>query len=108
MKNGKLIGGALLGILTLYACLNTITIPKFSAVTVRVQAAGRMATLSAEPLTVAKQVERYAARLLSVPQADAYIPSIVSNVRLTVTAPDMTTLRKTENAAGLDSVTISL
>jgi len=107
MKKVKLISGALLGIITLYACLNTITTPKFSAVTVEVQA-GRTATLSAEPLTLAMQAERFALRLLSPQTANAYIPSIIQNVRLTVTATDMATLRKTENAAGLDSVTIML
>lgn len=107
MKKGKLIGGALLGIITLYACLNTITLPRFSAVTVAVQA-NRTVSLSAEPLTLAKQVARYASRLLSMQQANAYIPSIITNVRLTVTAADMDMLTKTENAAGLDSVLISL
>ena len=63
MKKAKLIGGTLLGIITLYACLNTITMPRFSAVTVAVQA-NRTASLSAEPLTLAKQVSRYASRVL--------------------------------------------
>src|SRR5512138_358717 len=107
MKTRTLIIATILAIAALAACLNTLTTPKYSAVTIKVHA-GRAASLSAEPLTLVKRLEFLAADLLSPEAAQAYIPSLIANVRLTVTAADMETLRKTEPAGGLDSVTLQV
>ncbi|MEK6743391.1 MAG: Ig-like domain-containing protein [Nitrospirota bacterium] len=108
MKKGKLIIVAVLIVGVLYACLNTITTPRTSTVTVNVQAAGKTAALTVEPATLAYRMARVASAFLAPPPASAYIPSIVSNVRLTVTATDMTSIERTEAAAGLDSVSITV
>jgi len=108
MKNIKPIVAAVLIAGVLYACLNTITTPKTSSVTVQVQAAGRTASLAAGPATLADRLGRALSAFLAPEQASAYIPSIVANVRLTVTAPDIASIERTEAAAGLDSVSITV
>lgn len=107
MKKGKLIIGAIVIVAVLHACLNTTTTPQTSSVTVNVQA-GRTASLTVEPLTLAKRLSRILSAALSPPAAGAYIPSIVANVRLTVTAGDMTSIERTEPTTGLDSVSMTV
>jgi parallel beta-helix repeat protein len=81
---------------------------KTSLVTITVGSA-ESATLKAEPKTAWNRAVRYFSGLLQTTPAVAAIPSIVTDVRVTVTAADIeTAITTTVPVAGLPDVTITL
>ena len=107
MKTLRNLVGCILAAAALYACLNTVTPPGTCSVTVTVDA-GRTASVAIEPMTLQKRLAAVASRIFSIPEANAYIPSIIATVRVTVTAADMATITTTADAAGLDRVVVPL
>lgn len=92
--------------LTLHSCqgggstnssLVTITIGNQSSAAVQVR-----------PATAWLRLERYLAGIFHARSAVAAIPSTVSDVRVTVSAADMTTITSSMPVAGLPSVTITI
>jgi YVTN family beta-propeller protein len=101
-----ILAGFLLLMLPLQSCrggrsantsLVTVTIGNNSSAAVRVR-----------PTTGWFRLERYLAGIFQTTSAVAAIPSTVSDVRVTVSAADMSTITTTVSVAGLASVTIAI
>lgn len=82
---------ALLAVLVLYACSSTIRTINSSFVTVTIGGVSGTALLKAEAATPWTKFKYYLADAKWMPEAYAYIPSIVQVITVTVTAPDITT-----------------
>jgi len=82
-----------------FSCHGMIGKVKTSLVTVKIS--GRTAMLDITPATFAEKARRFLARAFSLPVANAAIPSSVQDLRITVSAADMTTITATVNVAGL-------
>ncbi len=93
-------------LLTLPSC-GSLDSPKTSLVTITVENSGSV-SLQVESLTVWTRVRHYLAGLMQTRPAIAAIPASIANIRLTVSASDMTSMISTIPVAGLPDVTITI
>lgn len=100
MKRAAALIGILCAVALTVSCSGTIRKVKTSLVTVTV-GSSRTATIDIRPATLTEKTKRFLARTFSLPAAHAAIPTIVQNLRLTVSAGDMTTITATVNVTGL-------
>jgi parallel beta-helix repeat protein len=90
---------AILIFLFVYACSSTIHTAKTSFVTITIGSDARKATLHAEGATPWARFKYFLADAKLMPEAYAYIPSVVQVLVVTVSAADMTT-----PIVGIDSI----
>jgi len=83
------------------SCTGTIKKAKSSLVTVKISS--NTAMLDIRPATPFERAKNFLARTFSPASAYAAIPSIVQDLRLTVSAADMATITATVNVVGLSS-----
>lgn len=96
---------AILSILFIYACSSTIRATSTSFVTITFGDTPHMAYLKAEGATPWARFKHYLADAKLMPEAYAYIPSVVQVIVVTVTAADMTTpIVGVANIAATDTV----
>ena len=101
MKKTAALLSLLLALAFTLSCTGTIKKAKSSLVTVKISS--NTAMLDIRPATPFERAKNFLARTFSPASAYAAIPSIVQDLRLTVSAADMTTITATVNVVGLSS-----
>jgi len=96
-----------LTILFVYACSSTITTSEMSLVTIRL-GSNNTASVDIQKSTLFAKMQRFLADAALVSSAHAYIPASVQSIKVTVTAPGMPTLSKTENVSAQISASITI
>lgn len=94
-------------ILFVYACSSTITRSGNSLVTIRL-GNNNTASLDIQKSTLLAKMKRFLADAALVPSAQALIPAPVQSVKVTITAPDMPAITKTEDVAAQISASITI
>lgn len=97
-----------LAVLFLYACGSTIRTWNSSIVTITIGESRQEAVIHAERATPWKKLQYFLADIKIVPEAQAYIPSIVQVIVVTISAPDMTTIAAIDDVSNKTSTAIRI
>jgi len=102
----SLAGVAFVFLIMLLSCQG-LNAPGTSLVTITI-GAHQTATLEIRESTLWLQLKRSIGRLLTTRTAAAQVPSIVTDVRVTVSAADMQSIIRTEHVAGFNTVSMEI